>query len=224
MSELARRGLTSYAERAILARRSSAPWRMGHGSPAPLEILCAYFTDVVIASIRVLRELVEHGRFVFVGDEVGERALLTLGQGLRPLEYVIVGTLRDRIEQPLARWSPRHAPTTDATWDGQTLSPAEWVARFRDEVAPSIVYGLYRATLLAPPQLFYARADLAGPAATIAIADSTFLEQRGFPLLLHMAWHGCRAGGGLGAMARQAYAAAGAPHRYGPEPTPPDDF
>src|SRR4029453_9407701 len=31
LSELARRGLMSYAERAVLLQRSSAPWRMGHG-------------------------------------------------------------------------------------------------------------------------------------------------------------------------------------------------
>ena len=33
------------------------------------------------------------------------------------------------------------------------------MARFRDEVAPHVVVGLYRATRLAPAQLFYAHAD-----------------------------------------------------------------
>ena len=39
LARLARRGILSYAERAILLRRSEAPWRMGHGSPAPFELL-----------------------------------------------------------------------------------------------------------------------------------------------------------------------------------------
>jgi len=35
LSELFRRGIMSYAERAVLLDRSTAPWRMGHGQPAP---------------------------------------------------------------------------------------------------------------------------------------------------------------------------------------------
>ena len=36
LSELVKRGLMSYAERAILANCSQAVWRMGHGSPGQL--------------------------------------------------------------------------------------------------------------------------------------------------------------------------------------------
>ena len=32
---------------------------MGRGSPAPMELLCSYFTDLVITSIRVIREEVD---------------------------------------------------------------------------------------------------------------------------------------------------------------------
>jgi len=39
ISELAGRGIMSWAERAILRERSNAPWRMGHGHPAPYELL-----------------------------------------------------------------------------------------------------------------------------------------------------------------------------------------
>jgi hypothetical protein len=38
-SELGRRGIMSYAERAVLLHRSQAPWRLGHGHPAPYELL-----------------------------------------------------------------------------------------------------------------------------------------------------------------------------------------
>lgn len=220
LSELARRGLMSYAERAVLATKATAPWRMGHGSPEPLELIGAKFTDLVIQSIKVIRRLIDHGRFVFVASEPSDRALLTIGQGLRPLEYVIVGTLPERIAPYLEEWSCTHPATVDTAWDGELLSPEEWVRRFRDEVAPRVVYGLYRATLLGPPQVFYAHAEHAHVAARIAIADSVLLEQRGFPLLIDLADRICDSvygGGSLRDLAASAYAAAGAPFRYASE-------
>jgi hypothetical protein len=219
LSELARRGLTSYAERAVLANRARAPWRMGHGSPAPLELVGAKFTDLAIESIRAIRRLIDHGRFVFVASDPSERALLTIAQGLRPLEYAIVGTLKERIEEYLENWAPAHPATVDTAWEpgGGPLPPERWVRRFLDEVAPRVVYGLYRASDLAPPHLFYAHVDHAHVAARIAVADSALLEQRGTPLLIDLADRVCRSiygGGSLREMAEAAYAAAGAPFRY----------
>lgn len=217
LSELAQRGLMAYAERAVLADRATSPWRMGHGSPAPLELIVSYFTDMVIESLRVIRRLIDHQRFVFVASEPADRALLTIGQGLRPQEYAIVGTLRDRIIQPLELWTVRHAPTVSTEWDGVTLSPREWMMRFRDEVAPKVVYGLYRATPLAPPQLFYAHVNHSSTAVRIAMADSLHLEERGFPLLIDLADRTCKTiygGSNLHEIAGAAYAASGAPFRY----------
>jgi hypothetical protein len=216
-SQLAQRGLMSYAERAVLLRHSRAPWRMGHGNPAPLELITNYFTDLVVESLRVIRGLIEHEHFVFVASDPADRGLITLGQGLRPLEYLIVGTLRDRIAPHLDDWRQTHPATVDTTWDGQDLTPRQWVERFRDEVAPRVVYGLYRATLLSPPQLFYAHEKHAHVAARIALADSVLHEQRGFPQLIDLADHYCRSiygGQTLREMAQSAYAAADAPYRY----------
>lgn len=216
-SELARRGLMTYAERAVLARRSRAPWRMGHGSPAPLELIGAKFTDLTIESIKVIRQLIDHGRFVFVASEPADFALLTIGQGLRPLEYAVIGRLPERLAPELESWAPTHPAMVDTEWDGVALSPQGWVCRFLEEVAPKVVYGLYRATELSPPQLFYAHVDHAAVAARIAIADSRLLEQRGFPLLIDLADRVCKSvygGGSLREMAETAYAAAGAPFRY----------
>jgi hypothetical protein len=220
LSELARRGLMSFGERAVLAQRSTAEWRMGHGSPAPLELICNYMTDLVVESIRVIRQLIDYQRFVFVASEPDDLALLTIGQGLFPLEYAIVGTLRDRIRDHLENWAPTQPATVDLSWDGEELTPQEWVIRFRDEVAPQVVYGVYRATALAPPQLFYAHVEQADVAARIAIADSVLMEQRGFPMLIDLADRVCQmvyGGGSLEEMAEAAYAAAGAPYRYGSE-------
>ena len=55
-----------------------------------------------------------------------------------------------------------------------------------------VVVGVYRATLLAPAQVFYAHADFAGDAARVALADSVLQEQRGFPLLIDLADQVCR--------------------------------
>src|SRR5207302_2440472 len=39
LSHLFRRGILAWAQRAVLLRRSDKPWRMGHGVPAPHELL-----------------------------------------------------------------------------------------------------------------------------------------------------------------------------------------
>src|SRR5262249_5055242 len=78
LSQLAQRGIMSYAERAILWKQSKAVWRMGHGSPAPHELF-AHFPDLTIESIKVIRGLVEaHQKFIYVASEGGTRMLLTI--------------------------------------------------------------------------------------------------------------------------------------------------
>jgi hypothetical protein len=219
LSQLARRGLMSYAERAVLAREAKAPWRLGHGSPAPLELVGADFTDLAIESIKVIRELIGHGRFVFVASEPRERDLLTIGQALYPLEYAVIGRLPDLLGR-LEDWSAYQPATVDTRWDGEPLEPEGWVRRFLQELAPQIVYGVYRATLVAPPQLFYAHVDHSAVAARVALADSVFLEERGFPALIDLADRVCNSvygGGSLKEMAAAAYAQCDAPFRYGSE-------
>ncbi len=218
LSELARRSLMAYAERAILLERSDAIWRVGHGNPVPHELLTgAGCGELTVAALKVLRELIEgHRKFVFVASEPGDRLLLTLGQSLRPLQYAIIGTLPDRIGYlaDTVHFAPR---AVGATWDGEMLSPVEWVRRFMRDVAPKVVYGFYRATPLAPAQLFYAHVDHADEAAHVALADSLLQEHRGFPLLIDLADQVCRCvfgGGHLDRMTETAYAAAGVPWRY----------
>jgi hypothetical protein len=160
-SELFQRALMSYAERGILLHHSTAVWRMGHGSPAPLELLTGGgLVELMVAATRIVRELVErHQKFVFVASEPRERALMTLGQALHPLEYAIVQTLQDRIAHTVDMIHFGDPGATDMHWDGQQLTPGEWLARFRDEVAPRVVVGVYRASPIAPAQVFYAHAD-----------------------------------------------------------------
>lgn len=220
LARLARRGILSYAERAILLRRSEATWRMGHGSPAPFELITGSGSlDLMIEATRVIRELVEgHRKFVFVASEPSDRFLLTIGNALRPLEFAVVRTLRESIYGTVEGAHYRsQGVTADTDWDGRRLTPQEWILRFRDEVAPQVVVGVYRATRLAPPQVFYAHREEADVAAHIALADSVLQEHRGFPLLIDLADNVCRAvfaGETLNAPVETAYVEAGAPFRY----------
>ena len=219
LSELAQRGIMAYAERAILLKRSTATWRMGHGNPAPYELLTGSGNlDLMLESTKVIRELVEgHQKFVYVASEPTDRVLLTIGQALHPLEYAIVTTLRDHIDKTVENGHYRGRVTSDTVWDGVTLTPEQWIKRFRDVVAPQIVVGVYRATRLAPAQLFYAHVAHADLAAHIILADSILQEQRGFPLLIDLADNVCRGVFGsdtINAPVSTAYADAGAPWRF----------
>ena len=218
LSELARRGIMSYAERAILVRKATARWRMGHGNPAEYQFFLSGQPDLMIQAVRLLRELIEgHKKFVFVASEPADRMLLTIGHALHPLEFAIVGTLADQMHRYLGQMRFTSRVNVDAAWDGVRLAPEQWVIRFRDDLAAKVVVGVYRATGLGPAQVFYAHEDHAQDAARIALADSVLQEQRGFPLLIDLADKVCKSiygGGSLQEMATNAYAVAGLPYRY----------
>lgn len=221
LSRLARRAMVLYAERALLLRRSNAAWRLGRGSPAPYELLTGSGSmDLMIESTRMLEALLlGHQRVVFVSGAPDMRLLLTLGQALLPLEYAIVETLQEHIAPIVERahYAHHHRFTADTRIDGRRLTPAEWIARFRDEVAARVVVGVYRASEAAPPRVFYAHQDHAELAAHVAIADSILQSHRGFPLLLDLARHVCEVTFGpesVAAPIQAAYTRAGAPFRY----------
>jgi hypothetical protein len=222
LSELAERAVMSYAELAVLVEHSTALWKMGHGSPAPYQLLSgAGNPDMMIRSVRLIRKLIEtHQRFVFVASEPGDLAYLTIGQALRPCEYAIVGTLAHRIERFIGDLEFSDRVTVDDTWEGKPLTPELWVSRFLDEVAPQVLVGVYRASPLAPPQMFYAHREHVHTAARIALADSVLLADRGFPALIDLADRTCASvygGGSLREIANTAYARAGVGLRYGTE-------
>ncbi|MCS6865853.1 MAG: hypothetical protein RMJ56_03270 [Gemmataceae bacterium] len=219
LSELAERAIMSYAELAVLVHHAQAPWKLGHGSPAPYELLSgAGNPDMMIRSVRLMRHLIEeHQRFVFVASEPSDRAYLTIGQALRPCEYAIVGTLDQRIRRYVEGLRFSQRVTVDDTWDDKPLTPELWVHRFLEEVAPQVVVGVYRASPWASPQLFYAHGDHAHLAARIALADSVLLAHRGFPALIDLADRTCASiygGGNLQEIADTAYARVGAGTRY----------
>jgi hypothetical protein len=208
LSELARRGIMAYAERAVLREKSHAQWRMGHGSPAPYELLTGLWASRA-ESIRVSLDLIEwfvleHRRFVFVPSAPRKRHLLTVGHALNPLEFAILQTLQPEIDTMIETGGYR----------GAVRSAME---KFRDEVAPKIVVGLFRVWEAAPPYIFYAHVDHAELAAHIAMADSVLQEHRGFPMLIDLADTVCSTTFGVESFTpsvQMAYAEAGQPYRY----------
>ncbi len=208
MSELARRGIMTYAERATLLHRSSAAWRMGHGNIAPYELLTGSGNMALLAqSLEVLRELVGYEQFVFVPSAIKDRLLLTIGDALAPLEYAVVQTgdqaMRRIVEG--GRYHPESRRLADS---------------FVDDVGHRIAVGVYRASAYAPATPFFAHADRVHEAAHIAIADSLLQEHRGFPLSIDLADRACRAMFGADTFddaVASAYRQQGEPLRYLPE-------
>lgn len=214
LSELARRGIMGYAERAVLLEQSTAPWRLGHGSVAPYELLTGGglvsegTMPLLDASAEMLRKLVlDHQQFIFVPSTISDRWLITVGDALRPLEYAVVESAERRMA----------AVVENGHYAGNYSESARQLVA---EVGPSVVVGVFRAAQGAPTQVFFAHPDHVHEAAVIAMADSVLQEQRGFPMLIDIAHHVVNATMGHDSFkqtVRSAYIDAGAPFRYAPE-------
>lgn len=209
LTELGRRGIMAYAERSVLLNKSSALWRMGHGNPAPYELLTGSgMPELLEKSLGLLRELIEgHERIVFVPSGPSDRVLLTVGNALNPLEYAIVDTMQDSLERIVSRGH------YTGQW-GKLKSPLEKFAR---EVGSQIIVGVYRASKMAPAQVFYTHAKHAHEGALIAIGDSTLQEHRGFPMLIDLADRVCSSTFGAETLmtpTQLVYADAGEPYRH----------
>ncbi len=207
-SNLFSRSVMAWAERAFLLERSEAKWRMGHGNPTPYELITGrWASDLVMqeAALDLMRRLIlDHRRFVYVPSAPSERWLLTLGNALLPLEYLVVET---------------HLPFLDRIVESGAYGKEarKHVERFVEEVGPQIVRGLYRVSEAAPPYLFYAHRDFVHEAALIAMADSALQLHRGFPMLIDLADRLCRASFGADdflASVRLAHSQNGSPFRY----------
>lgn len=209
LSELARRGIMAYAERAILKDKSSASWRMGHGSPVPYELITGLWASQksrIHLSLDLIEWFVNHKRFVFVPSAPRKRHWLMIGNALNPMEFAIIQTLEPDI---------RNMIETGGYRDESGVRPA--MEAFCNEVAPKIVVGIFRVWEAAPPYLFYAHVDHAEMAAHIAMADSILQEHRGFPMLIDLADTVCRTTFGADTFTpsvQTAYAEAGQPFRY----------
>jgi hypothetical protein len=206
LSELARRGIMAYAERAILTRKAHAPWRLGHGVPMPYELLTGSGSmELLDQSMQVMRELLlEHGKVLFVPSAPADRRWLTLGHALFPLEFVILETIQERMLK-----------IVDAGHYSKEYK--DRARQFCHQIGPQVVLGIYRTSSAAPPYFFFSHKDYACEAALIAMADSVLQEHRGFPMLIDLADTICHTTFGndiFNNAVQMAYAHAGEPFRY----------
>lgn len=179
ITDMMRRGVMTYMERAVLADKAQAPWRVGHGNPLAYELMSgAGLTELIEKSIPVLDRLVlQHKRFLFIPSTTKKEHFLTIGDALDPLEYAIIDDATADLEHLL-----------EGGYRGEWKSVAdEQLAPFCREAGPVVVAGVYRASAMAPARMFYAHRDFAHEAAHIALADSVLQEHRGFPMLIDMA-------------------------------------
>jgi len=209
LNRLASRGIMAYAERAILAYKSSASWRIGHGNPVSVDLLTGLGSMQLLTSgMQVLWDLiVGHRKFLFVPSAPSDRFLVTIGHALHPLEFAVVDTAKQAM-----------LTIVNGTAYGRTHR--RQVEEFCDEVGEQLVRGVYRASSAAQPYLFYSHVDHVHEAALLAMADSVLQEHRGFPMLIDLADMICRTtfGNDIFTHAVQAaYVSAGAPYRFLPE-------
>lgn len=205
LSQLARRGIMAYAERAVLLHKSDSLWRMGHGNPVPYELLTGSGSMALLkASLELLENLVEYKRFIYIPSAPRDRVMLTIGNALYPLEFAIVDTATEMMNRIVKNGHYQR-------------SYRELAEKFVQEIGPQIVVGVYRASRMAPAFTFYAHVDCAMEAALIAIGDSALQEHRGFPMLIDVSDSICRTlfdTDSFNTTIHQAYANAGAPYQY----------
>jgi hypothetical protein len=217
MGEMVQKALLDYAERAVLVEHSDACWRMGHGNPITYELLTGGdCLELMVAATEVLRELIEgKQKFVFVGHEPKDRWLLTIAHALLPMEFAIVRTLDEQLEHWLHQSRYAVSPRK-LMWGNEETWSSEWIPRVIRELASKVVVGLFRASRVAPAQMFFAHVDHADFAAHMVLADSVLQEHRGCPLLIDLARNTCASvfGDSLEEITAAAYAAAGAPWRF----------
>lgn len=204
LSDIAVRGIKTYAERSILLEKSESKWILGNGSPIPNELMRGFWSSqkpMKEKSISLMRRMIlEHKHFVYIQDCVRNPQLWTFGNALNPFEYLIIDTIKDDLERRLATGGMRGEFLADYT---------KMVADVGDKIA----VGIYRVSKHSPPHIFYCHIDSIPIAALIAMADSALQLHAGSPMLLDLAGNICKTAFNQGdfiAAIEQAYAKADA--------------
>lgn len=206
-SILAQRGLMAYAERGILMDEAKSQWRMGHGNPFPYELFVNFWAskaEITKTTLTLLGRLVEHQRFLFVPSATSSRHLITIGNALEALEFVLIDTAKAGLLKIIENGNAR---------EPMRRMQLDFVEKYGDQV----VVGLFKCSSISPPYLFYSHRDHVHTAVLIAIADGLLQEHRGFPMLIDLADQICFSTfhpETFFASIRQAYAEAGQPFRF----------
>jgi hypothetical protein len=216
ISHLLRRGVMAAAERQALLEKTSARWRMGHGMPAPLELLTGSGSMALIDEVLPVLErlLLKHTRWLFL---------------LSPGSNLAFGTLANALqEKQLGIFQKGKAALDDILeWGHFSYGYRRKVEAFARRLGEIMVVGGFRATVHGPGQVFLAHADHALAAGVLAMADAALQPHRGFPLLLDLAALSAKVSLGMEAfqgIVQSAYARLGANHLFSHEPSSGGDL
>jgi hypothetical protein len=206
---LLRRGVMAAAERRALLERTDTAWRLGHGMPAPLELLTGSGSmSLIDEALPVLEQLLlRHRRWVFLLTPGSHFALATLANALEERQLGIFQKGNAALDEILERGHFSYGYRRKVEDFGRRLGEA-------------IVVGGFRATKHASGQVFLAHSDHALPAGVLAMADAALQPHRGFPLLLDLAAVSAKVYLGMEAfqgLVESAYAKAGALHLFSPD-------
>ena len=216
ISDMMVRAIMGYGERFLLTEKSKKPWRMGHGTPMPYEMMTGSGSGKIIqASLDLLPKLLaEHKKFVFVPSDTADAEIKTIANSLRPLQYAVLTNTRYVID--------RYTKYVDDgnlsdSYRGEYRNFRPRLISFRDGIASKVLIGVYKASHFSPGNIFYAHEDHVHEAALIAMADSALQEHRGFPNLIDIADRLCRGTfepSGIAASVNSVFAEKGEPFRY----------
>jgi hypothetical protein len=148
----------------------------------------------------------DHKRFVFVPSETSDKAIRTIANALRPLQYAVLTDTKYIVDAYLrGSYRGKYAKFKPRLFD------------FRDDIASKVLIGVYKASQFSPGSLFFGHEDHIHEAALIAMADSALQEHRGFPNLIDIADRLCRGTfdpSGIAAGVNSVFASQGEPFRY----------
>jgi hypothetical protein len=209
ITSLLRRGVMAAAERRALLEKTDTAWRMGHGMPAPLELLtgsgCMSLIDEALPVLDQL--LLRKTRWLFLLSPGSHFALATLANALRERQ---VGVFQ------------KGKAALDAILESGVFSHGyrRKVEDFGRRLGEAIVVGGFRVSDHTAGQVFVAHREHALAAGVLAMADAALQPHRGFPLLLDLAGVNAKVFLGMEAfqgLVESAYVKAGAPHLFSSE-------
>jgi hypothetical protein len=208
ISDMLVRAIMGHGERYLLTERSKKPWRMGHGTPMPYEMMTGSGSGRIIElTLGLLPKLLAgHKRFVFVPSETSDKAVRTIANALRPLQYAVLTDTRYIVDAFLR-----------GSYRGKYARFKPKLCDFRDDVASKVLIGVYKASRFSPGNIFFGHEDHIHEAALIAMADSALQEHRGFPNLIDIADRLCKGTfdpSGIAAGVNSVFASQGEPFRY----------
>ena len=209
VTSLLRRGLMATSERKALLEQTGVRWRMGHGIPAPLELLTGSgYAALIDEALPILeRLLLQDKRWVFLPTPWSNRALSTLANALDDGQLAIFQKGKSSLDEIVSRG---HIPS----------GYHRRIEDFANQLGEVMVIGGFRATPNASGQVFVAHADHALTAGVLAMADAALQPHRGFPLLLDLAEKHAKFALGLDefhGVVESAYAKVGAGSLYAKE-------